>query len=244
VRDGEVGAVRSAAPVKASIGPSWLLGDRKGVGWAGIFLFLARLRHNRNLLIGGNLFLLLAMPFLFLGIVVDPTHLRVESYYWLPFLALFSLSWLRLEHPQRLFLLGVPYRAQLLQRLRTFWATPLLLLCLLFLAPAALISGVYEAPLALTAAALALTLFQAGWWEWPSQEVGPGWLRAFWLTAALGLLAWVLATPTWFWLPEIPLSPAQRLLLFAVVVAALGLAAIGYKLARATEERLQEAYVN
>jgi hypothetical protein len=240
-----VGTTPSAARTglrPEAIGPSRLVGDRKGLVWAAVVRLLASLRQNWFAAVIPSL--IAAM--LLLSIAVspgEPNLARLGGMYWLPFLTLFTPSPLRLPHPYRLYLLGVPYRTLVLHGLRTAWASPVLLLCVLVLVPVGLVGGVHEGPLALAALLVALTLFRVGWWEWPSAEVGPGWTRAFWLTVLLCMLTWVLAAPTTFWLPDWPLTLARRIFLFAGVVAALGVGAIVYKLRWATEERVRAAYV-
>jgi hypothetical protein len=95
------------------------------------------------------------------------------------------------ERLSRLYLLGVNYRSLLCYRLKTFWASPVLLLSLAIVGAVALLSKRDTALLLWIAAlAISLVIFRAGWWDWPRLKL---WRGLRWLmTGSLLLSAWAI----------------------------------------------------
>jgi hypothetical protein len=219
------------------VGPSWLVRGH-GIGWASLYLAVALVRHN-PFTSGGMLVLLI--PLFLLDAVKDPEGLqRLRWVLWmLPILAVLPAGGPLVfrAQPQRLYLLGVNYREQMLHHLRTFWALPGLLVSLPILGLAALVGPSRELALALAAGCLGLAVFRAGWWAWPSVWVWPG--RS--LLVSLGLLALTLVLVFWpgQGQPDLGLDEAGKWLVFSLVAGGLGLAGIVAKLVMLDEPSLR-----
>jgi hypothetical protein len=224
---------RAARPA-GWVGPSWLVRGH-GIGWASLYRAAALVRHNPTPSI-----VLFIYPLFLLDAIKDPAGLQRHRWllWLLPLLAMLAPGGVSLPaQPQRLYLLGVDYRAQLLHWLRTFWVLPGLLLSLLVLGLIALFGPSRELPLAVAAGCLGLAVFRAGWWAWPSVDVWPG--RS--LLLSLGLLALALALAFWpgQWQPDLRMGVPGKWLVFGLVAAALGLAGIVAKLVMLDEPCLR-----
>jgi hypothetical protein len=153
-----------------------------------------------------------------------------HGFWWLLALAVMVLVTGMPTEPaqaQRLYLLGVDYRPQMLYRLWTFWAAPGLLVSLLFLGVLALFGTDRVLPLGMAVGCLGLALFRAGWWAWPSLSLWPG--RSLLVTLFLLALAEVLAFWPGAWQPDLGLGVTGKWLLFGLLAGGLGLAGVVVK---------------
>jgi hypothetical protein len=208
--------------VPGKLGPSPLLAARHGLGWAAAYYALFRLLGNGF----RGLVYKLSMPVVLLVLTLS-TNSETDWWwwYWIVFLNLFlSGSVLHIDHPQRLYLLGVDYRRQLLYRLSTFWITPGLLAVAVGVVLSFVLWGTREMPLTLLALAASLALFREGWIGWPAVK-GP-WSLLFFNSLFLWLLYLIVAG---HWLPGPRWDTATRVQLFAAACGACGLAGIASK---------------
>jgi hypothetical protein len=213
------------------IGPSWLVRGH-GIGWASLYRAAALLRHNRSALLVSGWTILLLFPCFIFGALKNPQEILP-----LLILAMFPAMPTLPAQPQRLYLLGVDYRAQMRYRLWTFWTAPGLLLCLLFLGLLALFGTDRNLALGMAAACLGLALFRAGWWAWPSMWLWPG--RSLLVSLFLPALALALAFWPGQWQPDLGLGVAGKWLLFGLLAGGLGLAGVIVKLVRLDESTLR-----
>ena len=155
-------------------------------------------------------------------------------------------SLLDVNHPERLYLLGVDYRSQLLHRLRTFWVTPALLGVSLRVLAAAALGSEIESSLALLALIAGLTLLAGGCYGWPNMtnffggKMGCGLLLGLHLVLALWL-GFLIAAGRWLGIPDPGWSTTTRAELFAAACGAFGLAGLLYKWLWLNEARLRQA---
>jgi hypothetical protein len=223
---------------RGKLGPAPLLAGRHGLGWATAYYacFKVWAGGPRGFLI--RLFQQVWVLFLVPSLLLDGG--AVQPWMWFAmacviFSSVVSGSVVQASNPQRLYLLGVDYRCQLVHRLKTFWMTSAVLLVSI-LALLAWVGGKPEIALTLLAVGAGLTLLCESWFGWPALptllNAGMGCLLPL-LVLALwaGLLAWV----------DLGLgSTATRVQLFAAACGAVGLAGILYKWWRLDEDRLAE----
>jgi hypothetical protein len=222
----------------ATVGPWPLLSGRHGLGWAAAYYAFFRLAGNGVRHVLHSLFQLALLVFLvvFLACYNDLAGVPWLGFLYFYFLFCLSRSLLYLDDPQRLYLLGVDYRRQLIHRLTTLWLTPGLVPTCIGVPLAVLLSGETEMPFALLALAAGLTVFREGWFGWPLLHVGTSGsmvrmnMWAFALT--LGLVFWfgfLVLVGRLAWLPGPDWDTPMRMLLFAAPCGAFGLAGIAYK---------------
>jgi hypothetical protein len=231
--------------VPGQLGPAPLLAGRHGLGWAAAYYALFKLR----LYVPGMVLILVPVLAMVLFRVTVSALGNAVLWGWLLILSFWlalSASALHVGDPERLYLLGVDYRRQLVHRLRTFWVTPVLLAVSAGVLLAVALWGEIEMPLTFLALVVGLTLFGEGWFGWPTREarlfggpMGQLWsLRiSFILILWLGFLA---GAGRWAGLPDPGWGTATRVQLFAAPCAALGLAGILYKWWRLDEATLRE----
>src|SRR5260370_41026969 len=135
------------------------------------------------------------------------------------------------KHHERLYLLGVDYRRQMLLQLGTCLASPFLLATLVPMGVAAAITRSFGYPSAVVAVAVAVRVFGAGCAEWPGLLVRPeaAWARA---GLALGLFLLFLLSFCAVLFPVLGWPLSARLLLVAGVGGLAGLAGVGFQLLR------------
>jgi hypothetical protein len=234
----------TAAPGRLS--PSPLLRGRHGLAWASLYVALVRMRLRWMEWVGSNV-----IWFILLGGILgsgmkgnEPFSLYAPGHFWvfaiILLLALAGPPALAPQHPQRLYLLGVDYRAQLLHRVRTFWIAPPLLLATLLMTLVAILTGRIAEPLSFLAMVFAMQTYRAGWLEWPSLEVGQIQMWALLLLPGLALLLLILFPPGWPFLFSWEWGPVPRALLFAGVTLGVGLTGIVWRLLRLDEAKLRE----
>jgi hypothetical protein len=218
------------------LGPVPLLAGRHGLGWAAFYYALVSLRRSPGKAVV-PLVMGMAVVVLFISLVQGDQPFDSGAWWWLLYFCVYLGSPLHVSNPQRLYLLGVDYRRQLVHRLRTFWVTPGLLLVAVPTLAVVALGGKVEMPLTLLAVVAALTLFREGWWGWPSQ-MGR---RHILMTG--GLLLWLgflVGAGRWAGLPGPGWDTATRAQLFALACAACGLVGIAFKWFWLDEARLLE----
>jgi hypothetical protein len=228
---------RPAARPVGWVGPSWLVRGH-GIGWARLYRAAALLRHNPSVLLGSGALLVFFFPVMLLSVAVKPEEFaQFRWWLWLlPLLVLLPTMPVLPAERQRLYLLGVNYRQQMLHRLWTFWASPGLLPSLLLLGLVAWLGPDRDLPLGMAAGCLGLAVVRAGW-SWPAFSA---WPRASLLVfLVLLVLALVLALWPERWQPALGLGELGKFLVFAVVAGVLGLAGMVAKLVRLDEARLR-----
>jgi hypothetical protein len=229
--------------VPDKLGPaSWLVG-RRGLGWAAAEYAFAKLLGSgiRAILIRAAALGAFIIAFLLVTRGwIDMWGLFLVTMCLNPF----SGSLLYVGDPQRLYLLGVDYRCQLLHRLRTFWVTPVLLAASVAALLAAVLWGDIVLPLTLLGLVVGLTLLGEGVLGWPTiffdnGKLGCWSLLVFQVVLSLWL-GFLAGADRWAWLPALGWSTATRVQLFAAPCAALGLICILYKWWSLDEARLAE----
>jgi hypothetical protein len=153
---------------------------------------------------------------------------------------------LNVDHPQRLYLLGVDYRAQLLHRLATFWVTPAMLVVALWVLLAAALGSELDWPLTWLALVIGLTLFAGGWYGWPNlstfftSKAGCGLILGMHFVLAVWL-GYLITAGHWMGIPDPGWSTTMRTELFAAACGTFGLAGLLYKLLWLDEARLRKS---
>jgi hypothetical protein len=226
--------------VPGTLGPAPLLAGRHGLGWAAAYFALCKLRDGG---VRGLLRRLFA-PGMALFLVLALAHGNADLWVWMLVLGFWlatSGSELHVGDPERLYLLGVDYRRQLVHRLGTFWVTPALLVVSVGVLLAVALGGEIEMPLAFLAVVVGLTLFREGWFGWPTKEAGLVGGQVLLVLVLALWLGFLVGAGRWAWLPDPGWGTATRAQLFAAPCAALGLAGILYKWWRLGEASLGEA---
>jgi hypothetical protein len=222
------------------LAPAPLLAGRHGLGWASVYYAFASLWRG-----GFNGFWQrFYAPVLVLGFMILGDMSNWWMWCMLPALLVQS-SLLKVDHPRRLYLLGVDYRAQMLHRITTFWVTPAMLLVPIWVLLAAVLGVAMDWPLAWLALVGGLTLFGAGWYGWPNPamffngKMGCSVILGFHL--ALGLwLGYLIVAGHGLGIPDPGWSTTMRAQLFAAACGAVGLAGLLYKLLWLDETRLRD----
>jgi hypothetical protein len=239
----ETPAPRGGVPNQ--LGPAPLLaGRRHGLEWAAAYHAIYRLL--------GSGFRRLVRQLFWSAVLLGLTLWASDEREWWWWYGVVSLNYwlggsaLRLDHPQRLYLLGVDYRRQLLHRLGTFWVTPGLLVVSVGVVLSVALWGAREMPLALLALTAGLTLFSEGWFGWPDWDRWPALKGRGWWPSPLffGLALWLgflICAGRWVWLPDPGWDTATRTHLFAAACGACGLVGLAYKWWWFDEAALDEA---
>jgi hypothetical protein len=240
------GARRSAE----ARGPDPLLADRRGLGWAAVSYALQKLRFGgiREVRVSYGVPLVRSVAIL-TWCVMDPGSWWLVT--CLGFPLLLQQSILHVENPQRLYMLGVDYRTQLLHFLKTFWLTA----DMLVISPGVLLAVALdfrpEAAAAVLAQVAGITLLGAGWLRWPDMpqavvmmgQAGCSVLLAFLLLLGIWL-GYLIAAGRLDVLPDPGWSQPVRAMLFGAACAALGLAGVLHKVFWLNEDRLREVLLD
>jgi hypothetical protein len=231
-------------------GPDPLLADRRGLGWAAVCYALQKLRFGglRGARHSYGPSLVRAVVILILC-TLDPGSWWLVICFGFPLLMQQSI--LHVEHTQRLYLLGVDYRTQLLHFLKTFWLTPDVLVISLVVAVSVAVNFRPEAATAILAQVVGITLLSAGWLRWPDTpqavvmmgRAGCSVLLAHFLLLGLWL-GYLIAAGRLEILPDPGWTQPVRAMLFGAACAALGLAGVIHKILWLNEERLREVLLD
>jgi hypothetical protein len=231
-------------PVPGQLGPAPWLAGRHGLGWSATYYAVCKLSDGGSRGFLGRFFTFVII------ISVSFSIASGNDQGWLWFWAFFLLvvpqvggSPFHVGDPQRLYLLGVDYRRQLVHRLRTFWLTPALLGIAVGVTLAVALWGETETPLALLALGAGLTLCREGCFGWPNLGAvfggRIGCLPQFLIVLALALEAtYLVGAGRWAWLPGPGWDTATRMQIFAACCGLFGLAGILYKWWQLDESRL------